>query len=91
MDRPQMIGIGLGIASTIVGVVGLANTSRLPPSAQFGPLAAIDVSNDGRISAAEWQAAGRDRSAFAALDKNHDGHLSPSEALPRRRRGGGGE
>jgi hypothetical protein len=91
MDRPQMIGIGLGIASAVVGTVGLANTSRLPPSAQFGALAAIDASNDGRISEAEWHAAGRPPAAFAALDKNHDGHLSPSEALPRRRRGGGGE
>jgi hypothetical protein len=91
MDRPQMIGIGFAIASTVVGAIGVANSSRLPPSAQLGPLAAIDSSNDGRISQGEWRAAGRDSAAFAARDRNHDGYLSPSEALPGRRSRGGGQ
>lgn len=87
MDRPQLIGIGLAIVSAILGIIGLANTQPLPPSARFGALAAIDTSNDGRISAAEWRAAGRDPAAMAALDKNHDGVLSPSEAKSRRSSG----
>jgi len=86
MDRPQMIGIALGVASTILGAVGLANSRPLPPSAHFGPLARIDANDDGRISAAEWRAAGRNPAAFAVLDRNRDWRLSPSEALPHRGR-----
>jgi hypothetical protein len=88
MDRPQMLGMGVAIASTILGAIGVANTRPLPPSARLGALAAVDTNNDGRISRAEWRAAGRASAGFAALDKNHDGSLSPSEALPGRTRGG---
>ncbi|WP_404713777.1 hypothetical protein [Sphingomonas sp. MMS24-J13] len=80
--------MSLAILSAALGVAGLANTHPLPPSAKFGALAAIDTSNDGRISVAEWRAAGRDPAAMAKLDKNHDGVLEPGEV--KSRRGGGG-
>ena len=86
MDLPQIIALGLAIASTVVGVAGLADTRPLPPSARLGAFAPLDTSKDGRISQAEWLAAGRKPAAMAALDKNKDGVLTPDEV---KRRAGG--
>lgn len=88
MNRPQIVGMAFAIVSAVLGAIGLANTRPLPPSAKLGALAAIDTSNDGRISAAEWRAAGRDPAAMAKLDKNHDGMLEPKEVKAGRRSGG---
>jgi hypothetical protein len=80
--------MAFAIVSAVLGSIGLANTRPLPPSAKLGALAPIDTSNDGRISAAEWRAAGRDPAAMAKLDKNHDGMLDPKEVKAGRRSGG---
>jgi Ca2+-binding EF-hand superfamily protein len=50
--------------------------------------AALDADNDGKISAAEWQAAGERR--FARLDRNKDGAVTADE-VTRRGRDGRGE
>jgi len=88
MDVGRVMGLGLGLASTLLGLYGLANTKPLPPSARLGQLAALDLDNDGRLSSDEWAKAGRTPEAMAAMDINHDGFIEPKEARrPARRQG----
>jgi Ca2+-binding EF-hand superfamily protein len=47
--------------------------------------AALDADKDGKISAAEWQAAGERR--FARLDRNKDGDVTTDDLVRRARRG----
>ena len=46
---------------------------------------ALDADKDGKISAAEWQAAGERR--FARLDRNNDGDVTADDRGRRGRRG----
>ena len=83
MDVGRAAGLSFGLASTLLGIYGLANTEPLPLSARLGLLAPLDLSNDGRISAEEWAKAGRTPESMAALDTNHDGFIEPKEARRR--------
>jgi len=88
VDAGHFVGLGLGLASTLLGFYGLANTKPLPPSARLGQLASLDLNNDGRLSPDEWAKAGRTPAAMAAMDTNHDGFIEPKEARrPARGRG----
>ncbi len=87
MDRPQMVGLAFGAAASILGTIQLVNTDPLPASARFGALANVDSSNDGRISQAEWVAAGRSVAEMTVLDANGDRTLDPQEAKSRRSAG----
>jgi len=89
MDVGRVAGLGLGLASTLLGLYGLANTKPLPPSARLGMLAPLDLNNDGRLSADEWARAGRKPEAMAAMDTDHDGFIEPKEARRRPVRGQG--
>ena len=83
--------IALAIASTALGIYGLHGSKALPPSARLGEMAGLDRNGDGRISAAEWNAAGRTPSAMAKLDTDRSGYLEPAETRRRRAAAGGGE
>jgi hypothetical protein len=89
MDLPRAAGIGLGLASTLLGLYGLLHTKPLPLSARLGALAPVDRNHDGRISATEWAQAGKPAAAMAALDKNHNGFVEPAEARSRQPARGG--
>ncbi len=41
--------------------------------------AAMDTDHDGKISKAEWLAAGRHERGFALMDADHDGFLTTNE------------
>lgn len=91
MNVWRMVGIALGLASTLLGLYGLIHLKPLPLSARLGALAPIDRNQDGRISPSEWAQAGRAREAMAKLDVNRNGFIEPAEARTRRKPAGGGE
>jgi len=88
MDVGRATGVGLALASTLLGLYGLLNAKPLPLSARLGAMAPLDGNEDGRISPDEWAKAGRPAAAMAALDTDHDGFIEPREARRRRIRGG---
>lgn len=76
------------IAVLIIGVLAagltagwLSRPRAMPPrEAVYGELMArLDADHDGRISLAEWQAAGRRPELFTAADANRDGMLDVAE------------
>ena len=89
MDVPRFAGIVLGLAASAVGVQGILNTKPLPLSARLGAMAPFDRNQDGRISVAEWELAGRPASAMLVLDKNKNGYVEPEEVRSPRQRSGG--
>ena len=84
MNRPQMAGLAFAIASAALGGIGLFHSKPLPLSARLGAHAPLDTNNDGRLSSAEWASAGREATAFEALDINSNAYLEPAEVKPRR-------
>lgn len=89
MDLPRWVGLGCAVASTLLGAYGLLHVKPLPLSARLGALAPLDRNEDGRISRAEWQQAGRSPASMAALDADHDGYVEPGEARRSRSARGG--
>jgi hypothetical protein len=89
MNRAEMAGMALAIASAALGAAGLAQTRPLTPTERLGALRPLDRDLDGRVSAAEWSGAGRKPAAFQRMDRNKDGYLTSKEA--KSRRGGSGE
>ncbi len=75
--------------AAVVGVPVFAQDApATPPVAGTGPgdeaamharLVAMDTDHDGRISHAEWLAAGRKERGFAMMDADHDGYLTVAE------------
>jgi len=79
----RAVGVGVALASTVLGLYGLYHTKPLPLSQQLGEMAPLDRNDDGRISAAEWGEAGRSPAEMAPLDTNKDGFIEPQEARPK--------
>ena len=80
MQVGRIVGMLLGLASTLLGLYGLINAKPLPLSARLGAMAPLDLNSDGRLTPDEWAKAGRSPEAMAALDTNHDGIIEPKEA-----------
>ena len=55
---------------------GDAPAGHMSPRERF---AAMDTDHDGRISRAEWRAAGRHERRFAMMDADHDGYVTMDE------------
>ncbi len=91
MDRWQATGLVFALTSGALGTIGLLNSKPLPPSAHLGRLAPLDKNDDGRLSASEWRAAGRDAGRMRIMDGNGNGFLEPTEIRPRRTAGEGAE
>jgi hypothetical protein len=89
MGVARIVGVLLGLASTLLGLYGLINAKPLPLSARLGAMAPLDLDHDGRLTPAEWAKAGRTPAAMAALDTNHDNIIEPKEARRRPVRNGG--
>lgn len=92
MDRfiiVAFVATFLAAVAAVVGVPVLAQEAPPPPmapapgdAAQTTPrdrFAAMDTDHDGRISKAEWLAAGRKERGFAMMDGDHDGYVTIAE------------
>lgn len=79
MDRWQLLGVGLAVASAGIGAVGLLHTEPLPLSAKLGTLAPLDTNGDGRLSKNEWVSSGKAEDEMSSLDANGNGYLDPEE------------
>lgn len=79
MDRWQIVGVGLAVASAGIGAVGLFHIKPLPLSAKLGAMAPLDTNSDGRLSANEWVSSGRAEEKMRSLDANGNGYLDPEE------------
>ena len=76
----------IAAVAAIVGVPVLAQTppaaTDAAPADHMTPrerFAAMDTDHDGRISRAEWLAAGRHERGFAMMDADHDGFVTVDE------------
>ena len=95
MDRfivAAFVATFIAAIAAVVGVPVLAQEAPPPPAAAPGGgpdgaphmtprarFAAMDTDHDGRISHAEWLAAGRHERGFAMMDTDHDGYLTVDE------------
>jgi hypothetical protein len=91
MDRfivAAFVATFIAAVAAVVGVPVFAQEAPPPMAAAPGDaphmtprerFAAMDTDHDGRISKAEWLAAGRKERGFAMMDADHDGYLTIDE------------
>lgn len=81
--------IALAVLAALVALPAAAQTAAPAPAGRSAPpaspeerraaFAAMDSDRDGRISKAEWLAAGRRERGFAMTDANQDGYADQAE------------
>lgn len=86
MDRLIVAAFVATFIAAIAAIVGVPVFAQTAPATASdaadtprGRFAAMDTDHDGKLSQAEWLAAGRHERGFALMDADHDGFLSPDE------------
>jgi hypothetical protein len=83
MDRILVAAFVATFIAAVVAVVGMPvfaqDVAAAPAATARDKFVAMDTDHDGRISKAEWLAAGHKERGFAMMDADHDGYLTVDE------------